>query len=209
MDPQNEMVVSYLTLRQMIGWIGLLMPFGVRIVAFVVEGVSRDSISDYYYTAMHDSFVVTLILIGTLLTCYRSPALRDTVVSIMAGIAAIGIAFFPTKSGTVWSCNLVHGPSQFHVPFVAAFFVLTIYMILFRFVAFTPENPTHAKIIRNRIYRVCGAVMAIATAIIVVELLLHRPIFWPETVAVVSFAVAWLVKGQTLVLKDPKDASAA
>ena len=26
-------------------------------------------------------------------------------------------------------------------------------------------------------------------------------IFWPETVAVVAFAVAWLVKGQT-ILKD-------
>ena len=27
-------------------------------------------------------------------------------------------------------------------------------------------------------------------------------IFWPETLAVVAFAAAWLVKGQT-ILKDP------
>jgi hypothetical protein len=30
----NEFVVSYLTLRQMIGWIGLLMPFAVRLGGF-------------------------------------------------------------------------------------------------------------------------------------------------------------------------------
>ena len=30
-------------------------------------------------------------------------------------------------------------------------------------------------------------------------------IFWPETVAVVAFALAWLVKGQTF-LKDPQRA---
>jgi hypothetical protein len=33
-----------------------------------------------------------------------------------------------------------------------------------------------------------------------------RSIFWPETVAVVAFAVAWLVKGRT-VLKDRESPS--
>ena len=33
----SELVVSYLTLRQMIGWIGLLMPISVRLGALSPE----------------------------------------------------------------------------------------------------------------------------------------------------------------------------
>ncbi len=51
----NEFVVSYLTLRQMVGWAGLLMPITVRLGALIFEGIySTDSISAYYYTGMRD-----------------------------------------------------------------------------------------------------------------------------------------------------------
>ena len=71
---KNELIVSYLTLRQMIGWIGLLMPFVVRIGASALEGIySNGSISAYYYTGMRDVFVSTLVLVGALLACYRTP----------------------------------------------------------------------------------------------------------------------------------------
>src|SRR5262245_63273661 len=95
----SELVVSYLTLRQMIGWIGLLMPFFVRVGAFLREGIrSTDSISAYYYTGQRDVFVSTLVLVGILLTCYRTQAVRDNVVAIIAGVAAIGIGLFPMVS---------------------------------------------------------------------------------------------------------------
>src|ERR1041384_6321064 len=208
-DQKRDFVVSYLTLRQMIGWIGLLMPLTVRILAFALEGVSRDSIIMYYYTGMHDVFVTTLILIGILLTCYRSPALVDNVVSIIAGLSAIGMAFFPAapeSSGPTW--NLLHGPAAYHVPFAIAFFALCVCMI-FRFVAFTPATPTREKIRRNWVYRICGGVMAVACVLILVLMLMRRPIFWPEAIAIISFAITWLVKGQTFFLKDPKEATVA
>ena len=48
-DLENDYVVSYLTLRQMIGWAGLLMPLVVRGGAYIFEGIhSGDSISAYY-----------------------------------------------------------------------------------------------------------------------------------------------------------------
>src|SRR5689334_17003386 len=76
MSTQNEdFVVPYLTLRQMIGWIGLLMPLAVRLgIEFVENGINPlASISAYYYSGMHDLFVCALILIGVLLACNRSP----------------------------------------------------------------------------------------------------------------------------------------
>jgi len=80
-------------------------------------------------------------------------------------------------------------------------------MVLRRFRAFTPPVPTVQKVLRNRIYTVCGVVMLLAFAAISLMALTDRggSIFWPETVAVVAFSVAWLVKGQTYfrLIKDP------
>jgi hypothetical protein len=95
-DQNKEFVVSYLTLRKMIGWVGLLMPITVRLGALIFEHIrTTDSISAYYYTGMRDVFVSTLILVGVLLACYRTPARRDNVLATVAGLAAIGIGLFP------------------------------------------------------------------------------------------------------------------
>jgi hypothetical protein len=218
MDNQDkEFVVSYLTLRKAIGIAGLLMPFIVRAGAYVFESIrSTDSISAYYYTGMRDVFVSTLVLVGALLACYRTPALRDNVVATMAGAAGIAIALFPmdpTYAPQILahfpgmlgnSCYVNRGILGFHFVFVAAFFALSFYLVYFRFKAFTPQPPTPQKVIRNKVYRVCGlAMLAAYSTIGVLALAFHgTSIFWPETVAVVAFGVAWLVKGQ-IVLKDP------
>jgi hypothetical protein len=212
----NEFVVSYLTLRQMIGWIGLLMPFAVRLGALIFEGIqSTDSISAYYYTGMRDVLVSTMVLGGALLTCYRTPAWHDNVLAIIAGLSAIGIGLFPmspTFAAEILQkypemgeakCYINRGLLGFHFLFVGAFFSLTFYLVYFRFDAFTPQIPTKQKLIRNKIYKLCGAAMLAAFIAIGILALKNKgaSIFWPETVAVVAFAVAWLVKGQT-ILKD-------
>ena len=212
----EEFVVSYLTLRQMIGWIGLAMPFVVRGGALIFERIaSTDSISAYYYTGMRDVFVSTLVLVGVLLTCYRTPALRDNVVAILAGIAAIGIGLFPmdpTFAAEILrkypemgeaKCYINRGILGYHFIFVAVFFALSFYLVYFRFDAFTPETPTKQKVMRNKIYKVCGAAMLVAFIAIGVLAVMNKggSVFWPETLAVVAFAAAWLVKGQT-ILKD-------
>lgn len=215
-DSDSQLVVSYLTLRQMIGWIGLLMPIAVRLGAFLFEGVySSSSISAYYYTGMRDVFVSTLVLVGVLLTCYRSPAWQDNAVAIAAGLAAIGIGLFPTDPKfaaeilqkypemSEAKCYINRGILGFHFIFVISFFALSFYLVYFRFSAFTPSAPTRQKLQRNKIYKVCGIAMLVAFIAIGVLVATDRSasIFWPETLAVIAFAAAWLVKGQT-VLKD-------
>src|SRR5262249_24071556 len=97
-DQDKELVVSYLTLRQMIGWVGLLMPLSVRLGALLFAGIqSTNSISAYYYTGMRGVFVSTLVLVGALLSCYRTPTRRDNWIAVFAGVAAVGIGLFPME----------------------------------------------------------------------------------------------------------------
>jgi hypothetical protein len=212
----SEYIISYLTLRQMIGWIGFFMPIVVRCGAYFFENVSQaETISAYYYTGMRDVFVSTLVLIGVLLSCYRTPRWHDNSVAIVAGIAAIGIGLFPMdpifspeilsehQGMTKSMCYINRGILGYHLFFVSIFFSVSFYLVFFRFTAFTPENPTRQKRMRNRAYKICGLAMLIAFAIIGFKTQIQKvsDIFWPETLAVVSFAVAWLIKGQT-ILKD-------
>jgi hypothetical protein len=213
---RDQYVVSYLTLRQMIGWVGLLMPFAVRIGARYFEHIfTTDSISAYYYTGQRDVFVSTLVLTGVLVACYRTPATRDNVIATIAGLAAIGIGLFPidpTFAPAILqkypamiggACYVNRGLLGFHFLFVATFFALTFYLVYFRFSAFTPTAPTAQKVMRNKIYKWCGLGMLAAYLAIGALAIFAKgaSVFWPETVAVVSFGAAWLVKGQT-ILKD-------
>lgn len=217
MRKNSDLVVSYMTLRQMIGFIGLLMPFFVRIGAWFFEGIaSTGSISAYYYTDMRDVFVSTLVMVGILMTCSRTPKLIDNLISIVAGLAAAGIGLFPMTpdfAKTVLNrfpamsepdkCYVTHGILGYHVTFVVIFFALIFVMVTFRFPAFTPTDPGKEMQWRNTIYRICGTLMALAFVAILI--LRAKSIFWPETVAVVAFGVAWLVKGQTILKDKPGD----
>ena len=100
-------------------------------------------------------------------------------------------------------CYMNRGLLGFHFIFVGTFFALSFYLVYFRFSAFTPQEPTREKITRNKIYGVCGAAMLVAFVAIGVLAIFNDggSIFWPETLAVVAFSAAWLVKGQIL-LKD-------
>jgi hypothetical protein len=206
--------LSYMTLRQAIGWLGLFMPLSVRLGGWIFEGIfSTDSISAYYYTDMRDFFVSTMVLVGVLLACYRTPEKQDTWVGLFTGLAAIGIGVFPLdptfapeiirKYPDMISakCYLNEGLLGFHFYFVVAFSLLAFYLVYFRFRALTPANLTPQKMMRNRIYKIAGLAM-LAASIAILFLTFYEKgssIFWPESIAVVAFATAWLVKGQVFM----------
>ena len=215
-DHEEQFSLSYMSLRQAIGWTGLLMPITVKVGAFVFQGITTTgSISAYYYTGMRDVLVLTLVLVGALLACYRTPAKQDTWVGIFAGLAAIGIALFPTDlefAAQVLArypetdggkCYVIRGLLGYHFVFVGVFFALAFYLVYFRFGAFTPTNPTRQKVLRNKLYKICGVAMLLS--FVAIGLLAWKnngdSIFWPEAAAVIAFAIAWLVKGQ-FILKD-------
>ncbi len=216
MRKNSDLVVSYLTLRQMIGAIGLLMPILVRLGGYFFEHIATtDSISAYYYTGMRDVFVSTLVLVGILIACYRSTRTLDNVLGTVAGLAAIGIGLFPMSPVFAEEilrrypgmdkdqCYVNRGFLGYHFIFVACFFALCFVMVTFRFTAFTPPDAAREMRRRNLVYRICGVVMLLSFLVIGALALRGKggSIFWPETSAVIAFGVAWLVKGQA-ILKD-------
>ncbi|HET7287762.1 MAG TPA: hypothetical protein VFI71_09845, partial [Pyrinomonadaceae bacterium] len=214
-------IISFFKLRKAIGLLGLLMPLLVRFGAWLLERIpSHDSISAYYYTSMRDVFVGVLAATGVFLFCYRGPERQDNILTNIAGLCAIGIALFPTEpiyhpliseryNTTSLECYSNHGPLGFHIYAVAAFFLIISYLAICRFPLRSRPELTKQKLKRNWIYRICGVVMIVMLILIVVikAIAPTKSIFLPETIAIVAFGVAWLVKGQA-ILKD-KDVIAA
>src|SRR5258707_3848161 len=96
---------SYRASRLVVGFLGLLLPFLFIIgeTFFLRGGVHvRGSLSEYYHTSMQDIFVGGLCVIGFLLATYMAGEFRtlDFWASVVAGVAVLGVVFFPTtRSG--------------------------------------------------------------------------------------------------------------
>jgi amino acid transporter len=51
---------------------------------------------------------------------------------------------------------------------------------------------------RNAVYLICGIVIIVCIVWAIYEGRAGRSIFWPESVAMIFFAISWLVKGYAL-----------
>lgn len=92
---------SYLLIRTVVGFIGILLPivliFGEWL--FLRGSVQvRGSLSAYYHSPMRDLFVGSLSVTGFLLATYLAaePRTRDFRYSLVAGVAVLGVVAFPT-----------------------------------------------------------------------------------------------------------------
>lgn len=92
---------SYRMMRAAIGVIGFALP--VALLAgdlLFLDGdmLVRGSLSAYYHTGMRDVFVGALCAIAVFLITYRVAENRwDNYTSMIAGVAAAGVAIFPTS----------------------------------------------------------------------------------------------------------------
>jgi heme A synthase len=192
--------------RQLIGYIGLVLPILLILIALVRDGLEQwrrlESISAYYYTGAVAAFVGMLVALALFLFTYRGYKntyhWADRAAALTAAVAALGVAFFPTAApaGVIalswWSpitCVLHH---VFAVVLFTMFAVFALW--LFRMTA-SGEQPAADKRWRNHVYLVCGMVIVASMIWAGIAALARRPIFLPESVALVAFAVSWLVKG--------------
>jgi len=93
---------SYRVIRLVVGFLGILLPIFLIIgeAFFLRAGVHvRGSLSAYYHTSMQDIFVGGLCVIGFLLATYMAgePRTLDFLASLIAGVAVLGVVFFPTS----------------------------------------------------------------------------------------------------------------
>jgi hypothetical protein len=199
-------IISYLTLRKTIGVLGIsLVPvlvIGSYLIDHLVNGqpaTIQTSVSAYYYTSMRNELEGILFGIGMFLLCYDGYDRQDSVVTKLAGLFGLCIALFPT-SPTSEKGDII---SVIHYVTAGIFFVLLAYTSVFLFTK-SSGYPTPQKFKRNRIYRICGIVMAVTVIGIPIDGIdaiwdkigfLH-PTLILELLALASFGISWLTKGE-------------
>jgi hypothetical protein len=95
---ENQLVISYTLLRQVVGWIGTLLPIVLLVGVAISSTQARpDSMSGYYYTDMRNVFVGALCALGAFLGAYDGYDDLDRWITNIAGFCAVGVAFCPTK----------------------------------------------------------------------------------------------------------------
>lgn len=208
--PGNPLVLSYLGLRKAIGIIGISLPFVLALGKMLLEGPGiQSSISAYYYTDMRDVFVGSLCAIAVFMMSYKGYDRRDGLAGNLACVFAIGVALFPATPG---GNGALQAPliGAIHIICAFSFFLTLAYFSLVLFRKTDPNRqPSRRKLQRNRVYTACGYIILASIAMIaILALLPHEapikklePYFWLESLAVVSFGISWLTKGEA-ILKD-------
>ena len=207
--------------RRIVGLNGMLLPILLWAFLYLSSGNAEvlESISHYYYTPANSIFIGIMATLSMFLVVYNYKDRKlDFVLSCIAGIAAICVILFPTNN-LVDSAAAVDGsyiisytqPSSFRVGFhyvsAALFFLVLAYMSAFLFTKSNPAKPRSPhKRLRNRIYRVCAVLMVLSILAILLlgklNLIPELPYdewkltFWLEVLAVESFGISWLVKGE-------------
>ncbi|MGB0958848.1 MAG: hypothetical protein ACPGVK_01245 [Halocynthiibacter sp.] len=189
-EDTNDLVVSYLTIRQAIGWIGVLLP--IVLIGFGYGlGIFQPSISAFYYTALREVFVAALCAVGMFLIAYKGYEKRtgewisDRFMSTIAGFGALGVIFFPSAS-TSLKCtdglcrqDFSEFPSlanmfiaddmhieNIHIISAFTFFIALSIMCLVNFRrGHKNEIPCTAKRQRNLIFQICGVLILICLAL--------------------------------------------
>lgn len=233
----NELVINYLTLRRIIGWLGVSLPVVVYIGNWLIftnrtpsclwpSSNVPYSLSGYYYTHTRGLFTGTFWALGVFLVAYNGYDWRDKLTSNLAGLAAIGIALFPTKP----PANLQAAPGNPCSPRIPVLYKaspdqslitlghmislvvllssLFVMALLFRRSSdaaqeMMTDREKRQKKRNNAFYLgsaigiAAGGAGAIVQGFFSPSLQAQTPwLFWFEFVAIIAFGVAWFVKGE-------------
>jgi hypothetical protein len=221
---------SYRVIRTAVGIMGILLPLIMVVGEFFLEGTVqvRGSLSAYYHTPMRDFFVGILCVTGVLLVTYlagqRTPSYW---VSTVAGLAVLGVAFFPTQRPDLPPGAVLCGPNSLPTPAdctavqqrlgetlvatihfsCAAVFIIGLAVMSFLFGAarrkaagLDPGKPP-----KRLLHYTCGSVIVLAVVFVAVGILLDwdhiwvlTPLYIGEVVSVLAFGISWLAEGASL-----------
>ena len=213
MSGANGLIISHLTLRKLLGGLGLVLPVLLPAGTWLFDEKDwlQPSISDYYYTIMRDVFVGVLWGFGLFLFSYKGykpvkSKISENLITNIAGILAICVSLFPTADGLCVSQCLPGWVGSFHLASATFFFLILGYLSIFNFTKSSKPSAEQspAKKRRNIVYIICGSIIWLSMAILFIYFqFLHEK--WPdstvfifETVSLWAFGISWLVKGRAL-----------
>jgi ABC-type sugar transport system permease subunit len=225
-ENENSIVLNYLTIRKIVGWLGILLPIVLILVAYFLPGCHgvQASISDYHNTIARDFFVGLLCAISLFLFSYKGYEGIDNIIANITGILGFIVALCPTyiktnycsiyPAGIDWHHESAHGwpyagwVTTVHLSCAATFLVL---LGVYSYFLFTRTDKAEhergkRKKLRNKVYRMCGIIIWVSMAILGVyvwrfsseerDSQTHIIIIF-ECIALWAFGFSWLVKGET------------
>ncbi len=188
--------LSYRNMRAIIGYVGLTLP-AVLLVAGIIDGHLESSLSAYYYTKVGNFFTGALCVIGVFLLAYRLTSWAvDNIATTLAGISALGVAFFHAapKNATLSQLRL----ADVHLTCAAALFFLLGAISLFVF----PRDLLPDQRWRANWYMALGSLIWLSIILMPTLNWLassfydsDHVFFILETVCVMAFAVSFILKG--------------
>ncbi|MGY1644376.1 hypothetical protein ACI782_24995 [Geodermatophilus sp. SYSU D00703] len=224
-DPAVLYVRSYLLIRTAVGLIGILLPLVLVGGESWVRGGGvhvGSSLSSYYHTSMQDVFVGALCTIAVLLATYLAgrPRTWDFWLSLLAGLALLGVVFFPIRRPGVLTgalrcdgtpappgCSPMEhvfgGVRSEHVHLIAAGGCFLLLAAL-SFVFARRERARGGHLTASFSHGLCGVVVLLSIAAaglgnqVAFDVGPLPLLFAAETAAVWAFAASWLLAGRDL-----------
>ncbi len=218
-DLTQPAIFDYRALRLFIGLIAVVLPIALPLVA---GHWSFDnflpSMSDYYHDNPRDLFVGSLSGIAILLFAYNGRAKTDLQLSKIAGVFALGVAFFPVAPDLATpheqALGVIHNICALGLFIILALFCLFLFPNAPRFM--TKEERTARERRRDAIYRASGYSILACIALIGISSLMSddfrqrfKPVFFLEWIALTAFGISWFTAGKYWALKflvDEKEA---
>ncbi|MAM60691.1 MAG: hypothetical protein CMH11_04305 [Maritimibacter sp.] len=177
----------------------------------VADGRVQPTISDFFHTTQRDLLVGGLVAIGLFLAVHRGlrryPGrwISPDLIAMVAGLAAIGVAFFPNESETISTftqraLGLELSPAFHYVSAV----LLYLMMSLTCFLIYAPDATGWER----KFYLVMGAIVwttgwnvMILSGIknngsgwLAEVIQAHNVVYWDESLGVWAFSASWLLK---------------
>ncbi|QJW88744.1 hypothetical protein HNV11_04790 [Spirosoma taeanense] len=208
-------VVSFRLMRLIVGVLGLSIGILLPIIAALFSNCSllQESISHYYYTVTGDVFVGLLCAVAFFLILYPGEGRWEDLWTNIAGICALGVAFFPTgydqqnNACTKYSFEYAQWVSTIHLLSAGAFFIILGGVAFFQFSKITAPMTVIERKNRQWFYKGCGIVMWLCIAVLIPMTFLesysyflsvNKIVFFAEVIALVAFGWCWLKKGTEL-----------
>lgn len=203
----DNLVISHMTLRKVLGFLGLLFPVILFSTGLFSNSTILISLSAYHWSNAGIIFSSFLIAFGVFLLSYKGYDRMDELITSVSGISMIGTAVFPTFGGSLYLFSFLNPITNFVLHFVFATIAFTSLGVMsyFQFTK-TSGNMTKEKQKRNIVYKACGIVIFASIALMIPVKFFGlfeqiRLFLVLEALVVIAFGFSWLVKGEA-IFKD-------
>jgi hypothetical protein len=207
----------YLRIRNLCGLLGIILPW----LALFSAGIADHSVTGgEWWWSISATYYLTPALVGVLvpacivLISYIGYDWTDNLLTTLAGLFGLCIVLFPCSvrwlpAGTrVGFFQLPMEASQIiHTVCSCLFFVLNAVIAICQFTKHG-NNVTPRKLIRNKVYRICGYGMLGVMVVFAVTRLLNAPrwtVMIIEIILLHLYGFAWLTKGEAFPFLNDKE----